>query len=483
MITLRAYQLSAVDNIRNFFANKKKRVILQAPTGAGKTIMFTYVALLTAVRNKKRVLIITDRKELLTQSGGALAKFNIKYGELSAKSKILPTENVIVSMLETLKSRLKKNMYKSWLSRFDLIILDEAHKNSFNKLFDYFNKSQFIIGATATPFRKKKINELAKYYDEIVNTVSIIKLITLEYLATPHSYGVTQDLSNVKMKGGDYDNVQLSNYYSDNKIYTGIYDNYKKLTYNKKTLIFCASIKNSKEVVNELLQHDLNVKHLDSKMSDVERTEILNWFKNNDNAVLSNVGILTTGFDCPTIETIILYRATKSLPLFLQMVGRGSRTTADKKDFTILDFGNNFLEHGFWEQDRIWKLEVEQKKRKNKQPAPVKLCPNCDAILHTSATRCKYCGYEYPKKEKTKIEIKLEKLTPKEIQLEANLENFTISELEEIRQIKGYKIGWVLHKLRDFNDFKNYAELKKYKKSWAYFQHSKMYPEVPEYIN
>jgi superfamily II DNA or RNA helicase len=464
---LRNYQIESIEKIKKSFAEGLNRVVLCSPTGSGKTVIFSRIAKITN-ENQKKVLIAVDRKELMIQTGNILRFFGVDFGVIDANSKIIPSQKTVVCMLETLKLRLKKQNYIDFVRSCDLIILDEIHKNSFNKLFEILQPNQKVVGATATPYRTGKMPELKKYYDKIIEIVKISELIEKGFLSVPKSYGIKQNLSDIDIKMGDYDEKQLSEYYNSEKIFTGISENYLKYTPNQKTLIFCVSIENSKNVCQDLKTKNLNAKHLDSTMSDLERHNILFWFKKTTNAILCNVGILTTGFDCPEIEVIILYRATKSLPLFLQMVGRGSRTTETKKKFTIFDFGNNILEHGFWEQDRIWTLDnAKVGKKKGEQVAPVKTCPQCEALIPASVQKCIFCGFEYPKKEtkKTQIQIILEELSPSQIQRYAD--NCTVAELEEIREIKNYKIGWILHKLTNFDQFLEFEKIKGYKKGWA----------------
>jgi hypothetical protein len=132
--------------------------------------------------------------------------------------------------------------------------------------------------------------------------------------------------------------------------------------------------------------------HVDSEMRNEERRLILSWYKNTPDAILCNVGILTTGFDDPDTEVVILYRATTSLALYLQMVGRGSRVTGTKKNFTILDFGNNMETHGPWHEDRLWSLEKRPAKG---GVAPHKKCPNCEYLCHNSFKECPSCGFKF----------------------------------------------------------------------------------------
>jgi len=249
------------------------------------------------------------------------------------------------------------------------------------------------------------------------------------------------------------------------QLYDCDYENYQRLTPNKKTSIFAPNIKSSLLLVEKLSEKGLNIKHVDGNTPEKERKEILLWFKNTTDALISNVGILTAGFDEVSIECVILYRATKSLPLFLQMVGRGSRTSENKKEFYILDFGNNIQRHGFWEQDREWSLV---KKPKPKGVAPVKDC-KCGALLKLNIRICPYCGFEFPPpKEKETIEVILEKLKKDDIELYKQYQKFI--KLEKKAVDKGYKKGWVIWQLKTIKDFEDYERFKNYKKGWAKYQ-------------
>jgi superfamily II DNA or RNA helicase len=123
----------------------------------------------------------------------------------------------------------------------------------------------------------------------------------------------------------------------------------------KKTLIFNNGIITSLGVLDVFKEAGFkNIKHLDNTNSNEERKDILKWFKETPNAILTSVGILTTGFDEPTVESIILNRATKSLTLYFQMIGRGSRKLPNKDDFTIIDLGNNAARFGLWTDKLDW---------------------------------------------------------------------------------------------------------------------------------
>jgi superfamily II DNA or RNA helicase len=463
MIKLRPYQEKTINSLRQKMSIGLKRIIMSLTTGGGKTVIFCYMVS-KALEKNKRCLILTHRTELLTQAGGTLDSFGLIPEIVNPKKQKLDfTKFLYVAMTKTVLSRINKEGYKQWLNDFDLIIIDEAHLQDFNNLFQYINKNTYVIGATATPERKGNQSSLDDFYQDIVNEITITDLIKLGYLAKPNSFGVSVDLSKIKTKSGDYDNEMLGNLYNEINLYNGVYDNYQRFTPNKKAIIFSPSIKASVKLVEELELKGLPIKHIDANSKD--RKEIIKWFKNTPNALISNVGILTAGFDEATIQVVILYRATKSLPLFLQMVGRGSRTTSDKDSFTILDFGNNITRHGFWEEEREWSIK---KKEKKKGLAPVKDC-KCGALLRLSLMKCPYCGFDFPPpKEKETVEVILEKLKKNDVRLYSQFQKFI--KLEQKANEKSYKKGWLVHQLKTNEDLKDYGKYKNYKPNWAIYQ-------------
>ena len=395
-----------------------------------------------AVEKGKKCLILTDRTELLVQAGGSLQNFGLKPIEIKQGKKINSLNGCLyVGMAQTLKRRLKDQMYIDFLLNLDLIIFDEAHKQEFNNIMPFISKSCIVVGATATPYRDSNQKSLDEFYNNIVEVVTIGELIKDKFLAKPHTYGVKVDLSSVKTKGGDYDQDQVAKVYDEVKMYHGVYENYIKLTPNKKAIIFASNIASSIQLVNDFKSRGLPIEHIDGNTPNSERKRILEWFKITPNALISNVGILNAGFDEPNLEVVILYRATKSISLFLQMCGRGSRVTENKKDFTVLDFGNNIQRHGFWEQERNWDLK---KKNKKEGVAPVKDCPECSCILPARIMECPECNHIFEKTEKDKEDdliVELQKMSYDQIKNEIKTADF--KKLEMIAKSKGYKTTWI----------------------------------------
>ncbi len=192
-------------------------------------------------------------------------------------------------------------------------------------------------------------------YDELIVGHSIKSLIEKQYLADAETFTYDVNLHGLKIgSNGDFtvsssDKV-YSNYFMQEKLLFA----YEEVAVGKKTLIFNSGIDSSRAVYTLFKKHNYKVRHLDSTYSDADRKDILKWFKETPGAILTSVGILTTGFDEPTVESIILNRATRSLTLYHQMIGRGSRILKHKKHFQVIDLGNNVRRFGYWQEFIDW---------------------------------------------------------------------------------------------------------------------------------
>ena len=463
MIKLRNYQIRLVEEIRHKFQQGHYRIVVQSPTGSGKTIVFTHIV--SELKQNIKCLILTNRIELLEQTGGAFEQFEINYQNVTAKTKQIPNCNIIVAMIETIKRRVKTRLdFQLWLKQINLVIIDECHIAAFDPIFENLNNDCYVIGVTATPIRLNSKKPLSDNFTSIIEGSSISYLIQENYLSKPKYYGVSMNLSKIHIKNGEFDEKEQEKLFTETKIFSGLKENLEKHAKGLKTMIFCPSVNSSKQVANEL-----DCLHIDGNMQLNERNKILKEFEQTPGAIITNCAITTTGYDCPSIECIVLYRATTSLPLYLQMIGRGSRVTESKKNFTILDFGMNVQRFGYWHINRKWSLDIPKKKSRKKDSFPVKFCPQCGAILAVNTRICEYCLYEYPITEKEKIFAELEELSYKEVQRRIK-EAETIEEMEQIRQAKGYKVGYLLHKFERKEQFQEYAKLKGYHPKWVNYQ-------------
>jgi superfamily II DNA or RNA helicase len=459
-IELYDYQKDYIQAIRQSMKQGNKRIVFCSPTGSGKTICFTYMVKEHLAKDGK-ALIFTHREELLNQASNTFARFGlcpefIKAGEVCNESAQLH-----VAMVETFNRR--RDKYQELLESKSLVIIDEAHLQHFNKVLPLIPPETYVIGATATPERKPKGVQLCDFYTDLIQIMDTPDVIGLGKLVPAKTYGVEIDLKGAKRTANDYD---TSDFYEKNKTYEGVVKNWERISKNEKTILFASNISSSKDVCNEFTSKGYNAKHIDGKMSAKARKEVMDWFSSTPNAILCNCGILTAGFDEPSIKTVILYRATTSLPLFLQMCGRGSRLYDGKTHFNILDFGNNVSRLGFWEQPREWKLDNSKKSNKE-QAMPVKICPKCDAINTASARKCVVCLWEFPKPEPTKEEVVLQEL--KQITItKKRMSELSVKELITLQDSGKYKASFVWRVLRTRNngELRQYAEMKGYKSGW-----------------
>jgi superfamily II DNA or RNA helicase len=353
------YQQRALEKIFHRFSKfpEHYNLCFQLPTGGGKTVIFSEIARRFIEDTGKKVLILTHRVELLHQTSRVLSDFKVRNKIIVSKVKeleheVTDTYDCFVAMVETLNNRLRDEKIK--FDNLGLVIVDEAHYNSFRKLFKWF-EDQIILGVTATPLSSNILLPLHENYNELIVGESIANLVENGYLAKANTYSYDVSLHSLKLGiNGDY---TVS---SSEKLYGNIFMQ-EKLLYafeqkakGTKTLIFNNGINTSKQVYALFLEAGYDIRHLDNTHNEQERREILKWFHETPSAILSSVSILTTGFDEPTVETIIINRATKSLTLYHQMIGRGSRLLPEKREFTVIDLGNNSKRFGLWESYIDW---------------------------------------------------------------------------------------------------------------------------------
>lgn len=351
------YQLSDLNKIFNVIekAPDNFNLLYQLPTGGGKTVIFSEIVRRYLKNRDKKVVILTHRIELCKQTSKMLTSFNVQNKVINSNVKELPDQDqykCFVAMVETLNNRL--NDKKLRLEDIGLVIIDEAHYNSFRKLFKFFENC-FILGVTATPLSSNIKLPMKDNYQKLIVGDDIATLIKNNFLARAELYNFDVELNTLKIGiNGDYTVKSSEALYTNAYMMSKLIFAYEEMSKGKKTLIFNNGINTSKEVYYSFKRAGYNVRHLDNTCSKQERKEILKWFKNTPDGILTSVSILTTGFDEPTVESVILNRATRSLTLYFQMIGRGSRILKNKKSFLVLDLGNNAVRFGPWEQTVDW---------------------------------------------------------------------------------------------------------------------------------
>ncbi len=355
--TLYDYQLQDLTTIFSHLQDNpdNKNLLYQLPTGGGKTVIFSEITKRYIHQSGQKVVVLTHRIELSSQTSNMLTGFGVKNLVINSDVKELRDDNqfmCFVAMVETLNNRLQEDMVE--LNNVGLVIIDEAHYNSFRKLFKYFDKST-ILGVTATPLSSNIKLPMKDNYQKLIVGESIASLIEKKFLAKAKLYSYDVSLRSLKLGvNGDYTVKSSDELYGNLNMLSKLLGAYEELAKGTKTLIFNNGINTSKYVYETFKKAGYNIRHLDNKNTASERREILSWFANTPDAILTSVSILTTGFDEPSVETVILNRATRSLTLYFQMIGRGSRVLPQKDEFTVVDLGNNSARFGMWDAPIDW---------------------------------------------------------------------------------------------------------------------------------
>ena len=355
-IDLYNYQKGAIDKIFERFEDcpSDYHLLYQLPTGGGKTIIFSEIVRQYLKLKKKKVVVLTHRIELCNQTSKVLSDFGVLNKVVNSKASLDDQDeySCFVAMVETLNNRLLDD--KLDISDVGLVIIDEAHYNSFTKLLKFFSSS-FILGVTATPLSSNINLPMTDNYDELIVGESISELIKNNFLARANLYTYNVGLTSLIVgANGDYTVKSSEELYTNNEMLSKLLLAYEERCLNQKTLIFNNGINTSLIVYDTFKKAGFNVRHLDNTATKKQRSETLKWFKETPDAILTSVSILTTGFDEPTVKCIMINRATKSLTLYYQMIGRGSRLLKDKNTFEVIDLGNNFYRFGEWGSDIDW---------------------------------------------------------------------------------------------------------------------------------
>lgn len=460
-LELRPYQSESILQLRQGFAKKYQRQVLCLPTGAGKTVVFSEMVRMAAEKGTV-TLVLTDRTELFKQTIKSLGRSGVAVEEISPEKKnTYLNATIYVAMVETIKRRTTVLAFL----KPKLIIIDEAHKGNFSKVIDLFPNA-LVIGATATPVGK----HFHKYYQSIVQNIDIPDLVEQGFLCDCKAYQMQDDFSDLQVKAGEFTDASNFNHFDKPKLYDGVIDEWRKHANGLKTIVFCINIEHTIKTYHSFVDAGISAEYITSKTTSFERTRILSAYTAGAFYVLINCGILTTGYDEPSIQCVIMNRATKSLPLFLQCAGRGSRLYPGKEKFILLDFGMNHDRHGLWNEPRTWQLKPPKDKKES--VAPVKECGNkeCGCLLAASARVCKYCGYHFEfSKEEPKSGVMVE-VTPKApLHLVGKkISELNVDDLIDLEKSKKYKSSFIWRVVRSLGEESliYYASKKGYKKGW-----------------
>lgn len=333
---LRPYQEEAKESVFREWEEGKARTLLVLPTGTGKTIVFAKITE-DCVRQGQRVLILAHRGELLEQAADKIRKAT---GLGCATEKAEQTcmgswFRVVVGSVQTLMRTSRLTNFPS--DYFNTIIIDEAHhciSDSYQKVLNHFRDAR-ILGVTATPDRGDMRN-LGSVFESLAYEYTLPKAIREGYLSPikAQTIPLKLDLTGVGTQAGDFKTADLGTAL-DPYLYQ-IADEMFKYCKDRKTVVFLPLVKTSQKFRDILNTKGFRAAEVNGSSQD--RAEILKDFEEDRYNVLCNSMLLTEGWDCPSVNCVIVLRPTKVRALYSQMVGRGTRLHPGKEDLLLLDF-------------------------------------------------------------------------------------------------------------------------------------------------
>ncbi len=388
MIRLRPYQEDIIDRARKSLMAHKS-ILIQAPTGSGKTVLSARM-IGTAAERGFRSYFICHRQELLDQTEETFKEVGISFGFIAAGRRPDPYPNVQLCSVGTLISRLDR------IPMPKFCIWDEAHHVAARGWAGVHGryKDSFHVGLTATPERLDG-KGLGAWFKDIVSGPSMASLIQDGWLSDYKIFAPAKpDLTGVHKRMGDYQTSELAEVMEAGTITGDAISHYLQLARGKRAAVFCVSIKHSKHVAEQFKAAGVIAVHIDGKMNRFDRKMAIDGFRSGRIEVICNVEIINEGFDLPAIEVAILLRPTQSLALYLQQVGRSLRS--GKKFALILDHAGNAARHGLPDDEREWSLEGAKKRRESKAEKEVSIreCPQCYHV-HAPLPVCPECGFVY----------------------------------------------------------------------------------------
>lgn len=354
--TLYPYQKEGLEKIFSEWRKGVRSVLFQMPTGTGKTILFAEIVKMGFQQNRK-VLIVVHRTELVAQIKHKLMAKGVDAGTILAGEPSDYTKNIQVASLQTLVRREHP--------KADLIIIDECHHATaatYKNLWEIYPDARFL-GVSATP-RRLNGEGFEGIFEVLITSMPVRKFIQAGYLSKVTQYACElPDLKDVKKENNDYETDSLANVMMDNTLMADLVESYQQLCMGKSMIVFAVDVAHSKKIAQRYNDAGIIAAHIDKTTAKGEREKILDDFKNRKIQVVSNVEIITEGFDFPECEAVQLARPTKSLTLYLQMAGRVMRKAEGKSEGIILDNAGLWLEHGLATMDREWTLEGKKKKK------------------------------------------------------------------------------------------------------------------------
>lgn len=372
LIQDRDYQYDGNVLIHKFFTTRRKGIIA-IPTGGGKTIMFGKFT----IEFGKKTLYISHTKELIEQAYDKtkmLLDGNEEHLGIILRDRWDIEKHIISASIQTLYGAIGTDKFEELAKGIEFVVVDEAHHimaktyQAVIKELEKYNPNLKILGVTATPFRTDK-QDLNSFFEDMIYFIDIKELIKLGYLvpikAKIVSLGIdVSDVNLVRKDNGekDFNLSQLNKKLNTDQVNEKIVSTFIQEAKTRRSIFFCTSIEHAKELSNKLNDKGIKSAYIHGGLKTKERTQIIKDFHDGVYQVLTNKDILIEGFDDPTVECIVNLRPTKSLNLFTQIVGRGTRPSwgTGKKDCLLLDFTCVSEQHDVANLFMLFGLDIDE---------------------------------------------------------------------------------------------------------------------------
>lgn len=368
MLQPRPYQTEALNAVLKNYKDGVNRQLVNLPTGCGKTIIFGLVA----EAMKTRTLVLAHREELLAQTQ---QKIKLVYpdadtGILQASERGGLGTDICIASVQT-ATRCTDELAERG---FNLLICDEAHhavSNSYMRIFRDLgfmsdNPEKLLLGVTATAFRGDNA-ALGAVFSDIVFERSIAAMITGGYLCPPRGLQIGTDvnISNVSVQHGDFNAGQLENLINTDTRNKLIVNSYLEYGENRHGIAFTVSVEHAMDLASAFQEKNITCEAVYGDMPKDERQDVLRRYENHELQLLTNVGVLTEGWDVPDTDIVLMARPTKSKTLYIQCIGRGLRLAPGKQDCLIMDFADVTRRHDICSFGTLFGKELP---KKNKEP-------------------------------------------------------------------------------------------------------------------
>jgi DNA repair protein RadD len=455
---LRAYQAAVVARVYSAIKARLRRLLVVAATGSGKTVIAASI-IKEAVEHDRRVLFLVHRRELTAQTSRKLHDVGVDHGIIQAGFPSRPQAPVQVASVQTLHARAIRGS-RIELPPADIVFVDEAHHvraKTYSEILKRYPNA-IIIGLTATPCRADG-RGLGNVFDVLIESASVGKLIAEGYLVGTRFYApVRPNLKGVKVRLSDYVESQLAERMDKPKLVGDIVEHWHRLAERRRTVVFATGVAHSVHIRDEFRRSGVRAEHIDGSTPIEERDDILARLAAGEIDIVCNCMVLTEGWDRPEVSCLVLARPTKSLGLYLQMVGRVLRPFVGKADALILDHSGAVFDHGFPEDPIAWTLEEDQRaankahasRGQHHAPQPT-TCPECTAV-RLEGQPCPACGWRPVAKPKP-IEVAEGELghlgRDGSVSVPYQDKIAFQKQLAWIARERGYKPGWISHKYRE----------------------------------